>query len=106
MLTPIAVHEQEIRTRRAENTVTKNVVICTLLLICVWFGYRVVDLEKYHHASLLNMCAEFVPDLSSVLVTDHSSETLIAFIERDECLNNAETRTHWGWHLAYGLEIL
>ena len=69
---------------------TKNVVICTLLLICVWFGKRIVVLENYHLASQLNMCSEHLPDL----------------VKREKCLNEVEVNTHWVWDLAYGLEIL
>lgn len=85
---------------------TKNLAIFALLSICIWFGSRIVVLEKYHYASQLNLCTENITELSNAHVTDFSTESTIALIIRDECLIEAETRTHWLWHLAYGLNIL
>lgn len=54
----------------------------------------VVRLENYRYASSLGMCKEY--DIIN----------LAERIKREDCLENAKTRTHWFWHVLYGLEIL
>lgn len=61
--------------------------ILVLVALVMWMSARIIDLENYRHASFVGMCAG--PD----------------FIERDRCLQSTQTRTHWIWHLAYGLKI-
>lgn len=68
----------------------KNVAILALLGLLVWFGSTIIRLESYHSASQVGMCSDF------------SSAQLI---ERDQCLNAAETRTSGFWHLMYALGI-
>lgn len=64
----------------------KLLCIVLVALIAV-LGWRVVELERYRYAASLNLCSEFGADL----------------VRRDACLRNQETRTHWAWHLYYGL---
>jgi hypothetical protein len=71
--------------------VAKNLIIAFLAAMLVWFGTAVVRLEKYHYASMLGMCGPV--------------ETL-TLVERELCLQKAETRTSPFYHLAYGLGLL
>ena len=70
----------------------KNSVIVALICLLVWFGASIIRLEKYHYAASLGMCGEL--------------ENKLDRIRREECLENAETRTSPIWHLVYGLRIL
>lgn len=54
-------------------------------------GRSVIRLEKYHYASLTGACSE------------QKSNDAFQSIEREKCLNNAETRTHPLWHLFYAV---
>jgi hypothetical protein len=65
------------------------VVIALLAGCLIWFGFHIVRLERYHYANMVGMCRE-KPDL----------------VQRDICLSRAESRTHWMYHLAYGLRLL
>ena len=67
----------------------KNAAILILLVLLYWFGSTIVELENYGYASTIGMCSEFANPL-----------------ERVECLQNTETRTHWIFHLLYSLNIL
>ena len=70
----------------------KNIFIITLLCLCVWMGSRIVVLEKYHYASQLNVCSEYLNPLD--------------IMKREKCLNNQELRIHWIGDLLSGLKIL
>lgn len=67
----------------------KNALILVILALLFWFGSTIVKLESYNYGAMVGMCSEF-----SIL---H---------ERHECLLNAETRTHWIYHLLYALDVL
>lgn len=67
----------------------KDVSIAVLAICLIWFGSAIVRLERYHYASMLSMC-------------DDQADP----VQRTLCLETTETRTHWVWHLAYGLRIL
>ena len=69
----------------------KNLIILVLVAVCVWMGHRVVVLENYHYASMMNFCSQFA--------------NAADLVKRERCLNATQTRTNWGWHLAYGLKI-
>ena len=58
--------------------------LAAMVLLC----WRVIELEKYRYAASLNMCSEYSIDL----------------VKRDLCLKSKETRTHWLWHLYYGVK--
>jgi len=66
----------------------KNYVILAVAGCLLWFGAAIVRLERYHYAAQIGMCADGDP------------------AARDACLNRAETRTNWVYHLAYGLKLL
>jgi hypothetical protein len=68
----------------------KNALIVGLLGIVIWFGVTIVRLEKYHYASQLGMCSEYGSDPQGL-------------VTRDKCLDEAETRTSWAWHLYYAM---
>ena len=68
----------------------KNGMLVLLALTVVGLSAQVIRLEQYHHASFVGMCRDF-PEEDPTLVT-----------KRDECLNEAETRTNVLWHLYFG----
>lgn len=70
----------------------KKIIIIILLFLLVWFGLVIVRLENYHYASQVGFCDEF--------------SGLENLIQKDNCLNDAQTRTNSFWHIIYGLGIL
>lgn len=66
----------------------KSTIIVLLTALVLWMSVRIVELENYHYGNSVGMCREF------------------SFIDRDRCLHSTETRTHWLWHLAYGLKLI
>ena len=54
----------------------------------------VVRLENYRYANFVGLCSEF--DITNP----------VQRIKREGCLEIAETRTHWLWHILYGMKIL
>ena len=54
----------------------------------------VVRLENYRYANSVGLCAEY------------SLRDAQQLIEREKCLNAVETRTHWVWHVLYGLGLM
>jgi hypothetical protein len=70
----------------------ERVVIIVLILLVVWLSSAVIRLENYHYASQVGMCNDY--------------EYPLEWGERDNCLNEKETRTSPIWHLLYGLNIL
>ncbi|QOZ69145.1 hypothetical protein SAMN05192541_109299 [Bradyrhizobium arachidis] len=71
-----------------------SVVLIVMLAAVAWFGSAVVRLENYHYANFVGLCTQFN-------IKDPRER-----IERETCLEQAETRTSWAWHLVYGLKIL
>lgn len=69
-----------------------QVVVILLLVVIIWLSSAVVRLENYHYAVQIGLCEEF-----------SGAEKLA---QKNECLNNSETRTGFWWHLIYGLNIL
>ena len=65
--------------------------IAVLTLAVVVLGRAVVRLENYHYANSLGFCDKY--DV-------HDPRQLLA---RDECLIKTRTRTHWFWHILYGI---
>ncbi|MBR1290151.1 hypothetical protein JQ568_12275 [Bradyrhizobium ottawaense] len=68
--------------------------IAALVISVVWLGAAVVRLESYRYANFIGACSQFD-------IKDAQRR-----IEREACLDSAETRTNWAWHLVYGLKIL
>lgn len=69
-------------------------VIAALLVAVVWLGSAVVRLENYRYANFVGLCTQFN-------IKDPRER-----IEREACLERAETRTNWASHLMYALKIL
>jgi hypothetical protein len=70
----------------------ERIIIVMLLLLLVWFGNTIVRLESYHYANQVGFCLEYnFPEQG---------------IQKDDCLNEKETRVSFIWHLVYALNIL
>ena len=69
-------------------------VILVLVVMVVALTAAVVRLENYHYANFLGRCAEF--DIAKPQQR----------IERERCLKAEQTRTHWFWHVVYGVGLL
>lgn len=69
-------------------------LIAGLAFATVWSGIAVVKLEKYRYANFVGMCTKYN-------ITDP-----IQRIQREDCLEKAQTRTRWFWHLIQGLKVL
>lgn len=69
-------------------------LIAGLALVIVWLGSAVVKLENYRYANFVGMC------------TKYNIADPIQRIQREDCLEKTQTRTHWFWHLLYGLKVL
>ena len=66
-------------------------VIALLTALLIWFGATIVEIENERYALSLEMCTLLDPaGIESV-------------VERDQCLDDIETRTSWVWHLYYAL---
>lgn len=59
-------------------------LILVLIAMLVWFGATIVRLESYRYAVEVGLCGTFGP---------------LQLVERQACLDSAETRTSWVWHL-------
>ena len=70
------------------------VLIACLAIATVWLGSAVVKLENYRHANFVGMCSKY------------NIADPIQRIQREDCLDKAQSRTHWFWHLLYGLKVL
>jgi hypothetical protein len=69
-------------------------LIVGLALATMWLGAAVVKLENYRYANFIGKCSQYN-------ITDP-----IQRIQREDCLEKTQTRTHWFWHLLYGLKVL
>jgi len=67
-------------------------LIVGLTLAVVWLTTAVVRLENYRYANSLGMCSQYA-------INDPMQR-----IQREDCLEKAETRTNWLWLLLYGLK--
>jgi hypothetical protein len=65
----------------------KNAVIVLLLVLAAFMAQRIIHIENQRYALVLGMCPNTSPE-----------DLLIM-----KCLDETETRTHWVWHLYYGL---
>lgn len=64
----------------------KNIAIGFLLVALAFTSYRIIEIENQRYALIVGMCRQIdsnVPDLN--------------------CLQRAQSRTNWLWHLYYGL---
>ena len=62
-----------------------------LLSIVVLLSATVVRLENYRYSNFVGFCSQYN-------IADPQQR-----IKREDCLNSTESRTHWVWHLLYGL---
>ena len=65
-----------------------------LVVVTVWLGSAVVRLENHRHANFVGMCSKY------------NISDPIQRIQREDCLDKTRSRTHWFWHLLYGLKVL
>jgi hypothetical protein len=70
------------------------IIIAVLAVAVVVLASAVVRLENYRDANFVAFCTEFD-------IKDPAQR-----IEREKCLEAAQTRTHWLWHLVYGVGLL
>jgi hypothetical protein len=73
---------------------TTIVFLVMLVAMVVVLTSAVVRLENYRYANFLGACTEF--DITK------SQQR----IEREKCLEATQTRTHWLWHVLYGVGLL
>jgi hypothetical protein len=64
-----------------------TVLVVSLIALLVWFGSALVRVENQRYALQVGLCT-FSPTDPVVL---------------SDCLNRAETRTGWWWHIFYAL---
>ena len=69
-------------------------IIAALSLTVVMLGAAVVRLENYRYANFVGMCSEY------------GTVDPVQRIKREDCLENTQTRTHWIWHILYGVKVL
>ena len=69
-------------------------LIAVLSLATVWLGSAVVRLENYRYANFVGVCSKY------------NIADPIQRVQREDCLEKAQTRTHSFWHLLYGLKVL
>lgn len=79
---------QEVSTK---NNTFLLILVVVLLGVTLWFGSAIIRLENYHYASQVGFCDEL--------------SGLENLIQKDQCLNEAQTRTNSFRHLLYGLKI-
>ncbi len=84
----VNIPPQEVNTK---NHTFSLILVIVLLSIILWFGTAIVRLENYHYASQVGLCDEL--------------SGLENLVQKDQCLNEAQTRTNFFWHLLYGLKI-
>ena len=69
------------------------VAIVVLAVAVVVLASAVVRLENYRYANSVGVaCREFDSPLQRS--------------EREKCLEATQTRTHWLWHIVYGIGLL
>jgi hypothetical protein len=69
----------------------KNITICALLALTIFFAVRLTELENFHYASFVGMCSEFKAD------------DPLQTVKRHNCLHASQTRKNAFWHLFYAL---
>jgi len=70
----------------------ERIIIIILVLLLVWFGNTIIRLENYHYANQVGFCLEYkFPEQGT---------------QREDCMNETETRTSFIWQLGYALNIL
>ena len=70
------------------------VVLGMLVAMVAVLTSTIVRLENYRCANFVGLCTEF--DITKPQ----------RLIERERCLEATQTRTHWFWHVLYGVGLL
>ena len=70
------------------------IIVAMFAVALVVLASAVVRLENYRDANFVGFCTQF--DIKNPAQR----------IEREKCLNATQTRTHWFWHLLYGVGLL
>jgi hypothetical protein len=70
-----------------------SIVILVLVVLVIVLTAAVVRLENYRYANFVGLCTEFD-------ITKPQQR-----IEREKCLETTRTRTHWFWHVIYGVGL-
>jgi hypothetical protein len=70
------------------------VVVAALVIMVIALTAAVVRLENYRYANFVGFC------------TDYDMHEPRERIRREKCLETSETRTHWFWHVLYGVRLL
>lgn len=69
----------------------EKIIIVLLIVLLMWFGFTIVRLENYHYAVQVGFCDEY--------------SGVEKLTQRNNCLNEVQTRTNPLYHLMYGLKI-
>jgi hypothetical protein len=89
---------EKLAARECEGPMSRHmttiVVIVMLLAMVAILTSAVVRLENYRYANFVGACTEFD-------ITKPQQR-----IEREKCLEATQTRTHWFWHVLYGVGLL
>jgi hypothetical protein len=73
---------------------TTIIVVVSLVVAVIVLTHAIVRLENYRYANFVGFCTDFD-------IKDPQQR-----IKREACLNNTQTRTHWLFHVAYGVGLL
>ena len=77
--------------------------IIVLALAVVVLASAVARLENYRYANFTGICERArAPDSTERDITAGPLQRL----DRDKCLEAMQTRTHWLWHIVYGVGLL
>jgi hypothetical protein len=89
---------EKLAARECEGSMSRHttaiVVIVMLIAMVAILTSAVVRLESYRYANFVGACTEFD-------ITKPQQR-----IEREKCLEATQTRTHWFWHVLYGVGFL
>ena len=77
--------------------------IIVLALAVVVLASAVARLENYRYANFTGICERArAPAGTETNITIAARQRL----EYDKCLETTQTRTHWLWHIVYGIGLL
>jgi hypothetical protein len=69
-------------------------IVIVLSMLVILLGAAVVRLENYRYASSIGICAEL------------TNSDPVQRLKHETCLDQSQTRTHWFWHVLYGVKVL
>ena len=82
-----------------------SVVILVLVILVVVLTTAVVRLENYRYANFIGICEAANEARPAITESDIAAKPRQR-IEREKCLETTQTRTHWFWHVLYGVGLL